>query len=114
MQDTWPAGHERCGVLSLLQASASGLHADELHAGRVCEGVEDADSIAAAAHAGYHHIGQSSRLRCDLLSRLESDYRLEIAHHAWIGMRPDNGADEVESRFDVRYPVANGLVDGIF
>ncbi len=52
--------------------------------------------------------------RCDhLLSRLDADDGLEIAHHLRVGMRSRDGADAVERIFHVRHPVAQRLVERI-
>src|SRR5450759_1481663 len=112
MQDALPACDERCGMLSLFQACAASFDPDESHTGRVSERVEDAYGITAASHAGYHQVGQASSLFYDLRARFDADHRLEIAYHTWIGMRSNHRADQVKGRFDVRYPVANCLVDG--
>src|SRR5579871_4304276 len=97
-----------------MRARAASLDADQFHGGVIREGVEDADGVAAAADAGHYQVGQASLLRQNLLARLAADDGLEVAHDAWVGMRSDDRADQVEGGLDVRHPVANGLVDGVF
>src|SRR5579875_3230792 len=79
-------------------ASTTGFHAEQLHCKGIGKGVEDADGVAAATDAGDDEIRQATFLRQDLLARLATDDGLEIAHDAWVGVRPDGRADQVERR----------------
>ena len=51
---------ETRGVLAAGDAAAAGLDADQTHLFMLEEGVEDADGVAAAAHAGHDGIGQAA------------------------------------------------------
>ena len=42
------------------------------------------------------------------------DYRLKIAHHHRVRVRPDHRTDKVIGIADVAHPVADGFVDGVF
>src|SRR5438128_239082 len=110
MQYTGSARYQCSCMLTCLQTGSPGFNADELCTWCVSEWVKDADSIASAANTGDYYIGQSPLLRKNLCPCFIADNRLEVAHDARIGMRPDCRTDQVEGGFDIRYPVADGLV----
>src|SRR5712692_2186024 len=76
--------------------------------------VEYADGIASTSNAGNHCSGQSAFLFEYLLSSLLSDDALEVPHHRWIRVWSNNRSEEVVSVFDVRHPVSERFVDGVF
>ncbi len=106
------AGHAG-GVLAAVEAVAGGLDADDLHAGIVEEGVEQADGVGAAADAGHQRVGQAAFLLQDLFAHFVADHRLEVADHGRVGVRAGGGADQVEGVVDVGHPVAQRLVHGV-
>ncbi len=120
VQNAGCAGRERCGVFTAGQALTRRLHADEARALERDVGVEQPHGVAAAAHAGNHRVGLRTgwpaqfrdHLR-HLLQALVADDALEVAHHRRIRVRPGHGADDVEGVFDVRHPVAQGLVERV-
>mmetsp|Transcript_21583 Transcript_21583/g.35860 ORF Transcript_21583/g.35860 Transcript_21583/m.35860 type:complete len:502 (-) Transcript_21583:691-2196(-) len=95
------------------RALAPGLDAHDLHVLVLQEGVEHADGVAAAAHAGDDVVRQLAGLLDDLAAGLAADDRLEVADDGRERVRPDGGADEVVRVADVGHPVAHGLVDGV-
>src|SRR5271166_1160612 len=95
-------------------AAASGFDADELDAGVVEEGVEDADGVGASADAGDDGGGKLGFGFQNLLTRLFADDAVEVAHHRRIRMRAENAAEQVVGGANVGDPVAHGLVDGVF
>jgi hypothetical protein len=110
MQHAGLAVAQRCGMPAGFQAVAAGLDAIHGHAGIVEERIEQADGIGSPADTGNQCIRQPpGHLQC-LLARLAADDGLEVAHHGGIGMRPGNGADNVERVIDVGDPVAQCLV----
>ena len=46
--------------------------------------------------------------------RLCADYRLKVAHDAWIWVRSNRRADQVKGGFHVGNPVTDSFIDGIF
>src|SRR5690606_23681989 len=101
------------GVLAGVEAVASRFDADDLHAGVVEEGVEQADGVGATANAGHQRIGQAAFLLHDLLAHFVADHRLKVADHGRVGVRAGGGADQVEGAVDVGHPVAQRFVHGI-
>ena len=95
-------------------AAASGFDADELDAGVVEEGVEDADGVGASADAGDDGGGKFGFGFQNLLARLFADDAVEVAHHGGIRMRAQHAAQQVMRGANVGDPVAHGLVDGVF
>src|SRR3546814_9518129 len=69
---------------------------DLAHSGVIQKGVEHADGVRSAAHAGDQHVGQAALLLHDLRACLDADDGLEIAHQLGIGVRPGGRADDVE------------------
>ena len=92
---------------------AASLTADQPHSGVADEGVESADRVRAAAHAGYDRIGQPASLGLDLLPGLDADDPLEITNHHRERVRAHHRADAVMGGLDARHPVAEGLVDRV-
>ena len=100
-------------MVALTQAPASSLNAHHLHLGVRDEIIEQPDRVASAAHAGEKVIRQASGGFQNLPARFLADHAMEFAHHHRIRMRPQHGAEQVMGMFDVRDPVAHGLVDGV-
>ena len=101
--------HGRRMIAELL-AKPQRLDADDLH-GIVEERHEHADGIAAAAHARRHDIGQETHHVLELLTRLDADDGLEVAHHHREGMRPDGRADAVDRLLVVRQIILKSRID---
>jgi len=95
------------------QPFARRLDADEADGLVGVERVEEADGVGAAAHAGDGVIREPALRVQHLLPRLGADHRLEIADDHRVGVRPDDGAEQVVGRLDVRHPVADRLVDRV-
>src|SRR5258706_160510 len=77
------------------RAAAAGLGADQAYRGVADEGMEDADRVRAAAHAGEDRVGQTPGRFEDLAARLDADHALEIAHDRRIGMRAERRAEQI-------------------
>ena len=101
-------------MLSRLQAPPGGLHTDEFDRRVVVEGVEQADTVTAAADAGHQVVRQAVVSGQDLLSGFLPDDDLEVAHYHRVGVRADHGAEQVIGVPDITDPIADGLVDGVF
>jgi hypothetical protein len=113
VQHAGPTGCERSRVMTTGQPFAGGLGADDAHARVVEEGVEQADRVGAAAHAGSDHVGQPAVFLQHLRACLAADDGVEVAHHQRIGMRPGHRADDVESVGNMAHPVAHRLVERV-
>ena len=115
VDDALGAARDGCGRVARVEAVARGFDGHEAHLGVVDEVEERAGGVAASAHAGYHAVGQ---LAAGVLGQLRlglfADDALQARHEVGIGMRPHHRADDVERVFGVRYPVAQGLVGGVF
>lgn len=104
---------QRGRVLAGLDAVARGLAPDEADTGVRDEGVEEADGVRAAAHAGHGGVGQASGALQDLAAGLHADDAVEVAHHGGEGMRARDGPEEVVRAVHIGDPVAERLVDGV-
>ena len=102
------------GVFTKTASPPSRFDPNQAHGCVTGEGVEDAHGVTAAPNTRDHIVGHATGKLLHLLARLTADDRLEVAHDERIGMRPDNGANQVEGSVDVAHPVAECLVDGIF
>src|SRR5215475_4752128 len=96
-----------------LDSVATGLAPDQPDALVADEGVERADRIRAAAHAGDDRIGQAPGLSLNLLSGLDPDHPLEIADHLGERVRAHHRANAVVGGLHARDPVTESLVDGV-
>mmetsp|Transcript_59253 Transcript_59253/g.139760 ORF Transcript_59253/g.139760 Transcript_59253/m.139760 type:complete len:374 (+) Transcript_59253:221-1342(+) len=113
MQHARRAGTQRGGVLAARDALPRGFDADQAHLIMGDVRVEDADGVAAAAHAGEHGVGLAARHLGHLHQALVADDALEVAHHHRVGVRAGHGADDVEGVLDVGDPVAHRFVERI-
>ena len=104
------AAADRGGVV--LAAVSARLDADQPH-GVVAEGMEGADRVRPAAHAGDDRVGQPVLALEQLGARLTGDHRLQLAHEQRVGMRSGGRSDQVVRVLDVRDPVADRLVHGV-
>src|ERR1022692_2103912 len=102
------------GMFSQLFAASTGFDADELHSLVFDEIVEDANRIRAAADAGDNRVRQFALSFNDLRARLAANDFVKIAHHRWIWMSAEHAAKKIMRGANVGYPIAHGLVDGIF
>src|SRR5256884_105051 len=94
-------------------AAATGFDADHFHIGIAEKIVKEADGIRTAADAGEKVRGKALFGSEDLFAGLAADDHLEIAHHRGIGMRAENGAEEIVRGTNAGNPIPHGLVDGI-
>ena len=106
-------GGEASGVFAEFNAAATRFDADHLYVGIAEEIVKEADGIRAAADAGEKMRGQALFGGEDLFAGFAADDHLKIADHRGIGMRAENGAEEIVRGADVGDPIAHGLVDGV-
>ena len=74
---------------------------------------EGPDRVRAPAHARDHARRERSLRHDRLLARLVADHALEVADERRVRSRPDDRADDVVRRRDVRDPVANRRADGL-
>jgi hypothetical protein len=102
-------GAQGRAVVAGLDPPARRLDPDQLDV-VVQEGGEDPDRVGSAAHTGDHGPRQPSDPLQELLPRLAADHRLEVAHHAGIGIGTDHGADDVVRGGHVGDPVAQRLI----
>ena len=113
MQHARAARNQRRRVAAGLDAVARGFGADQAHAAIVEESMEDADGVAAAAHAGGDGVGQAAVVGQHLAPRLVANHRVEVTHQLRVRMRPGDGADDVEGVAHVGDPVAHGFVERV-
>src|ERR1700704_5316906 len=73
--------------------------------------MEETDGVAAAADTGHEHVRQTFLALENLASRFDADNALKIAHHHWVGMRTEHGAQYIMSRAHVCDPIAHRFVD---
>src|SRR6266550_5474880 len=106
-------GAEASRVFAEFTATATGFDADHFHIGIAEKIVKEADGIRTAADAGEKVRGKALFGSEDLFAGLAADDHLKIAHHRGIGMRAENGAEEIVRGTDVGNPIPHGLVDGI-
>ena len=113
LQDTEASALETGRVL-LADAHAFATRLDANHADGfvIKERVEEADGIAAAAHAGDEQMGEATFAGEHLTAGLVADDTVEVAHHHRVGMRAECAAKNVESGTDIGDPVSHRLVDG--
>ena len=100
-------------AIGLGQAMACRFNAEDLHAGVVEEGMEQADGVRAPADGRDQRIRQAPFGGHHLLAHLVADDALKIADHHGIGVRTSGGADAVEGGVHIGDPVAQGLVHGV-
>ena len=113
VQHAGAAAFDGCRVPRRVDAVAGRLHAVELDAFVVEEGVEHADRVGAAADARDDGIGKPAGLVEQLRPRLFADDLLEVAHHRGERMGARRRAEDVVRRLDARDPVAVGVVDRV-
>src|SRR6185437_3343886 len=92
-----------------IETFASGLDTDETHASVGHESAEHSHRVRSATDTRYDGRWQSADACQHLLARLTPYDALKVTNHARIRGRPDDGADDVVRRVDVRYPVTNRL-----
>ena len=109
MEDAGASAREAGGMFAF-EAFARGFDTDDLYALVIEEGMEEADRVRSAADGGDEHVGEAALGLEDLFARFGADHRLEVADELGIGVRPRDGADDVEGVVDVRDPVAQRLV----
>lgn len=112
MQASTPRGKAR-GVFACIQAAATTLDAHEADLLILQVGIEGADGVAAAPHAGDDGIRQATRLVQHLGAALQADDLLQFPHDGRVGMRPYGAAQQVEGVVGVGHVVAQGLVHGV-
>src|SRR5207247_6922625 len=95
LQDPRAAAREPRGVPAAHDLLAARLDPDKPHASVADEPIEDADRVAAAAHARDDGAGQPSGEVDNLRPRLASDDRLKFADHQRVWVRTKNGAEQI-------------------
>src|SRR6266498_4182231 len=75
--------------------------------------MKQTDRVRAATYACNQRARQFSRRRQNLFARFPSNYALKLAHHERIRMRTQSTAEQIIGVMDVRYPIAQCLVDCI-
>ena len=101
-------------MLIAFKTKAARFYADDPNVGVIQEWVEQAQSVGATADASHQRVRQATFAFQHLLLSLRSDNGLEIADHSRVGVWSGSGTDDVESVFDVGYPVAQRLVHRVF
>ncbi len=107
-------GGQACGVFAKTLAAAARLDAHHFYVRVLEKFVEEADRVGAATDAGVKMGGQALFGGENLRASFAADDGLKIADHRRVGMRAENGAEEVMGIADVGDPVAHGFVDCIF
>ena len=113
VQNAHAAGAQGRAVLLGVKPPAPGFDADEFDVFIIHEGMEQADGIAAAPHAGHTGVGKPAFGLENLRARLAPDDGLEIAYHLRERMRPHHRTDDVVGRPHRSRPVAQRLVRGV-
>ena len=114
MQHSGPAGGQGSRMAAAVQSIAAGLDAQQPYRCIADKVVKSADSVAAAAHASHHIIGQAALGGQDLRPGFPADDRLKVPHQHRVGMRPHGAANQVMGSFDISNPIPDGFVDGVF
>jgi len=102
------------GMAGCVDSVPRRLHADQSHLPVFQKLVEQPDGVAASIDAGHAKIRQASLLVEDLTFRLPADHPLEIPHDRGVGMGSHGGAEDVVGALQIRDPITEGLVDGVF
>ena len=105
---------ESRGMFAKSVTAAPGFDANHFYVGVFQELVEKADGIRTAADAGEKMRGQTLFRGENLFAGFAADDGLKIADHRGIGMRAENGAEEIVCSTDVGDPITHGFVDGVF
>src|SRR5919109_3082105 len=101
-------------MVSRRKTRTAGFDAYELYMWSVSEMIKDTNGIAATTNTGNNHVWQASLLRQYLFTSFFPDNRLKITHDTWVWMGAENRANQIKSRFNVRYPVPDCFIDSIF
>ena len=96
-----------------LDPVAAGLEPDQPDARVVEERVEDADRVRPAPDARRDRVGQPPGALLHLLTGLQPDHPVEVAHHRRERVRARDRAEQVVGGGDVGDPVAQRLVDRV-
>ncbi len=95
------------------QARTARFDGEQRDAFVVYKVVERAHRVRPAARTGDDAVRKSPGLLPNLFARFLADDGLEVADHLRERMWADDAPDDVVGVFDVRRPVAHGLVDGL-
>ncbi len=76
--------------------------------------MEKPHGVRSTANSRNKRVRQPAFRRLHLLAHFLSDYGLKVAHHGRVGVRTRHRSDDVEGVFDIRHPVAQRLVHGVF
>src|SRR5450759_6000673 len=106
-------GRMKSLLVRCFHVAASGFYCEQVNI-FFYKRMEYSHGIASAACARHDRIREPAFLFQYLQSCLFSDDALEITHHSWERMRPDNRAYHIMSCLDVCHPVAHGFIDGVF
>src|SRR5712692_7080939 len=102
------------GVFAKFAAAATGFDADHLYISVAEKLIKETDGIRTAANAGEKMRGDAFFGGEDLLAGFAADHGLKIAHHRGIGMRAENGAEQIVRASHIGDPIAHGFVDSVF
>ena len=101
------------GVSPGSDAEPPGFDSHLAHRRLVEERMEQADRVAAAAHARHQDVGEPSHGAGELRARLDPDHALEVTNQGGKRVRPEHRAQHVVGVVDARHPVAQRLVDRV-
>src|ERR1019366_10221825 len=107
-----PAAEARC-VLAEGWTAPSRFNADESNRIVLQHLVEETDGVRSAADARDGDVRNRASSFLQLTQRLAPDHGLEIAYDQWIGMGPEDRADDVVRGADIRDPVADRFIDRV-
>ena len=103
---TSAVGRKARGMASKFGSGAAGFDADQAHGLVLLESAEDADRVRSSADTGDDRRGKLSRLLDHLPPGFGANHRLEVAHHARIGIGAESAAEQVISVADIGDPIA--------
>ena len=104
----------RRGVVGGIHAQTAGFYTDQTHVFFFDIGMEQTDSVGAAAHAGNGNVRLTAYGFQHLFFGFIADHALEIAYHFGIRRRACGSADDVERVIHARHPFAHGFVHRVF
>src|SRR3989338_1655193 len=105
---------ESCSMLPCLYPQASRFYANQFNFFVPDKFRENPDSVAASAYTGNNCIRQPPFCCQNLFFCFLAYYFLEFSYHCWIGMRPQNRAQQVMGCFDVYSPVPQCFIYCVF
>ena len=107
-------GHGGSVAAGLVEAFTGRLYAHQGYGLVVHKGIEQADGIGTAAHAGNDFIRQAALLTLELFACFVADNTLEIGHHFGIRCWTDHGADGKHAAVDLFQIGGESAINGFF